>query len=132
MRVICQSQEDESCYCCVIFHHWVLKSIQLTSGNQRDFMKRLAYEFCSKTFCSYSQTSQSVFPYPFTSVYIYLCFHIGLYLVSPSHCNQYHHCSDSLSEFTSVRVDYSFRIYVIIKPTFAQISVYPSKFTNVC
>jgi len=82
--------------------------------------------------CSYSQTNQSTFTYPFSSVYIYLSLHIGLHLVSPSHYNQYHHCSDSLSEFTSVREDYSFRIYFIIKPTLSKIIVGPSKFTNVC
>ena len=57
--VICQSQKDESCYCCVVFHHWVLKSIQLTRKNQRDFMMRFIYEFCSN--CSYSQTNHSIF-----------------------------------------------------------------------
>lgn len=71
--------------------------------NQRDFMRRLVYEFCTKTLCNYSQTNQSTFTYPFTSVYISLCLHIGLHLVSPSHYNQDHHCSDSLSEFTSLK-----------------------------
>ena len=108
---------------------WNLSNWQ---GKIRDFMRRLVYESCTKTLCNYSQTNQSTFTYPFTSVYISLCLHIGLHLVSPSHYNQDHHCSDSLSEFTSLREDYSFRIYVIIKPTLSKIIVCPLKFTNVC
>lgn len=64
---------------------------------------------------------QSTFLYAFTLVYIQLALHY----------NQDHHCSDGLSEFTSVKLDFSFRIYVIIKPTFSQI-IAPQNLQTFC